>query len=50
MWTHAFIKLDGNINAFIQSLRSEYTQVAYGELKDELLAVCDVLGIEPVVS
>ncbi|MCL5985663.1 MAG: hypothetical protein M1371_03755 [Actinobacteria bacterium] len=50
MWPHAFIKLDGDIEKFIQNLRSEYIHMVYGNLKDELLAICDVLNIEPTVS
>jgi L-fucose isomerase len=50
MWPHAFINFKGDIDAFIQNLRSEYIHMTYGDLKDQLVEVCRVLGIEPVVS
>ena len=49
MWPHAFLKLDGSLDFFVQNLRSEYIHMAYGDLKDDLLATCAVLGIQPIV-
>jgi L-fucose isomerase len=49
MWPHAFLRLDGDLDAFVQNLRSEYIHMAYGNLQDDLLAVCHLLGIEPIV-
>jgi L-fucose isomerase len=49
MWPHAFLKLDGDLDFFVQNLRSEYIHMAYGDLGDDLLVTCDMLGIEPVV-
>ena len=49
MWPHAFLHLDGDLDAFVQNLRSEYIHMAYGDLQDDLLAVCHMLGIEPIV-
>jgi hypothetical protein len=50
MWPHAFLKLDGNLDHFVQALRSEYIHMAYGDLKDDLLETCELLGIESIVS
>ena len=49
MWPHAFLRLDGSLDFFVQNLRSEYIHMAYGDLKDDLLATCAVLGIQPIV-
>ncbi len=38
MWPHAFLKLDGDLDFFVQNLRSEYIHMAYGDLTDDLLA------------
>ena len=50
MWPHAFLKLDGDLDHFVQALRSEYIHMAYGDLKDDLLETCELLGIESIVS
>jgi len=49
-WPHAFIKLEGNPEAFIQNQRSEYTSMAYGNLREELLDLCYLLDIEPILT
>ena len=49
MWPHAFLKLDGDLDFFVQNLRSEYIHMAYGDLTEDLLQTCEMLGIEPVV-
>jgi L-fucose isomerase len=49
MWPHAFLKLDGSLDFFVQNLRSEYIHMAYGDLQDDLLATCAVLGIQPII-
>ncbi len=49
MWPHAFLRLDGNLDHFVQNLRSEYIHMVYGDSKGDLLETCDLLGIEPVV-
>jgi L-fucose isomerase len=49
MWPHAFLKLDGDLDRFVQALRSEYIHMAYGELKDDLLETCELLDVEPIV-
>jgi len=49
MWPHAFLRLDGDLECFVQNLRSEYIHMAYGDLKDDLVETCELLGIEPIV-
>jgi L-fucose isomerase len=50
MWPHAFLRLDGDLDEFVRNLRSEYIHMAYGDLREDLLAVCRLLGIKPIVS
>jgi len=50
MWPHAFLRLDGDLNAFVQNLRSEYIHMAYGDLKEDLLEVGRMLGIKTIVT
>lgn len=47
-WPHAFIRLKGDIEAFIQNQRSEYISMCYGDYKDELIALCHLLEIKPL--
>ena len=49
MWPHAFLKLDGDHEFFIDNLRSEYIHMAYGDLEDDLLETCELLNIEPIL-
>jgi L-fucose isomerase len=49
MWPHAFLKLDGDIEKFIQTLRSEYIHMIYGDLKEDLLQTCQLLNIQPIL-
>jgi len=49
-WPHAFIRLRGDPEDFIQNQRSEYISMCYGNLKEELLNLCYLLGIEPLVT
>lgn len=50
MWPHAFLHLDGDLCEFVRNLRSEYIHMAYGDLTDDLLEVCGLLGIESIVT
>jgi len=50
MWPHAFLHLDGDLDEFVRNLRSEYIHMAYGDLTDDLLEVCRLLGIEAIVT
>lgn len=47
-WPHAFVKLKGDTDAFIQNQRSEYISMSYGDVREELLDFCYLLDIEPV--
>lgn len=50
MWPHAFLHLDGDLDRFVQNLRSEYIHMAYGDVKEDLLETCRLLRMEPVVT
>jgi L-fucose isomerase len=49
MWPHAFLRLDGDLDTFVQNLRSEYIHMAYGDLQEDLVEVCEMLGVEAIV-
>lgn len=49
-WPHAFIRLDGDPEEFLQNCRSNHHHMVYGDIKGELLAVCDVINIRPIVT
>jgi len=46
MWPYVNFKAD--IDAFIQSLRSEYIYMAYADLEDQLVEVCNLLGVNSI--
>jgi len=50
-WQHpqAFVQLDCEPDRFIKMLRSNHIHAIYGDYKEHLLQVCDVLEIEPMV-
>jgi L-fucose isomerase len=50
MWPNAFLKLDGDLDHFVQNLRSEYIHMIYGDFTDDLLETCKWLGVEPIVT
>ena len=45
-WPHAFVKLRGDPDAFMQNQRSEYISMSYGDVRDELVDLCYLLDIE----
>ncbi|GAI01497.1 unnamed protein product, partial [marine sediment metagenome] len=49
-WPHSFVKLDGDPHKFLQNCRSNHHHMVHGDIKEELLAVCDVLNIRPIVT
>ncbi len=49
-WPHAFIKLDGDAERFVQNCRSNHMHMSYGDLKDELVEVCEILQIKPIIT
>lgn len=44
------IALDGDIDDFIQNLLSQHYTVAQADIKGELLELCDLLDIKPIVT
>lgn len=46
IWPHALIKIKGDINKFIENLRSEYIHMTYGDMVNELKDLCEVFDIE----
>lgn len=49
-WPHIFIKLDGDPKEFLQNCRSNHHHMVYGNIKEELLAICGALDIKPIVT
>jgi len=49
-WPHAFIKLEGDAEAFIQNQRSEYISMCYGDHKEELMGLCHLLDVKPLLT
>ena len=45
-WPHALIKIDGNIDNFVQNLRSEYMHMTYGDLSGEIKYFCNLFNIK----
>ena len=46
IWAQAFVRLDGDPEFLVRSLRSNHVIMAYGDLRSGLHHVCDLLGIE----
>ncbi len=49
-WPHAFIKLNGDVEKFIQNQRSEYISMCYGNYERELMDLCYILDIKPLLD
>ncbi len=49
VWPHAFVRLDGNPKTLVQNVRSNHMHMAYGEVKEELLKICELLDIEAIL-
>ena len=49
IWPHIFFKLDGDPEKFLQNCRSNHQHWTYGDYKEELVEVCNLLGIDPIV-
>lgn len=47
-WPHALIKIKGDMNQFIDNLRSEYIHMTYGKLKKELKEIAYLYDIKVV--
>jgi len=46
VWPHALIKIKGDMNNFVNNLRSEYIHMTYGRLADYLKEVAYLYGIK----
>ncbi len=48
-WPYASAKLEGDIDKFIENLRSQYIHFCYSDIVQELVNTCNLLGIKPIV-
>lgn len=46
IWPQAFVRIDGDPEALVRSLRSNHVIMAYGDLRSKLQHACDIWGIE----
>ena len=46
IWPHALVRIKGNIDRFVDNLRSEYIHMTYGNLSSEIKDFCDLFDIE----
>ena len=46
IWPHAFIRIKGSIDKFVDNLRSEYIHMVYGNLNSEIKDFCELYDIE----
>lgn len=50
IWPQTFIRLKGDGRAFVENMRSEYIHCVYDSIVPELLDLCKMLDIEPVMT
>ena len=50
IWPQTFVKLKGNGRSFVENMRSEYIHCVYDELVPELLDLCKILEVKPVLA
>lgn len=48
-WPHAFIKMDCNPDEFLRQLRSNHIHFVYGDYEQELIHICEMLDIIPIL-
>jgi len=48
IWPHALIRIKGNIDRFVDNLRSEYIHMTYGKINSEIKDFCELFDIEPI--
>lgn len=48
-WPYASAKLEGDIDKFMENLRSQYMHFCYSDIVDELIDTCNLLEIRPIV-
>jgi len=47
-WPHALVKIKGDMNKFVNNLRSEYIHMTYGNLRNDLKEIAYLYDIEAV--
>jgi L-fucose isomerase-like protein len=45
IWPHALIKVKGDMDKFVENLRSEYIHMTYGDLVDGIKDFCEIFNI-----
>jgi L-fucose isomerase-like protein len=45
IWPHALIKVKGDMDKFVENLRSEYIHMTYGDLVDSIKDFCEIFNI-----
>ena len=45
-WPHAYVKLDGDINKFVENMNVEYIHMVYGDITDSMIETCNLLDIK----
>jgi len=48
-WPHAFARFDCDADKFLQTYASNHIHAVYGDYVDELVKVCNLTGVEPVI-
>lgn len=48
-WPHAFARFDCPSERFLQTYASNHIHAVYGDYVDELVKVCNLTGVEPVI-
>lgn len=46
IWPHALIRINGNIDNFVQNLRSEYIHMTYGDMSEDIRYFCELFDIK----
>ncbi|MHB8277641.1 MAG: hypothetical protein ACYDIA_08320 [Candidatus Humimicrobiaceae bacterium] len=46
IWPHALIRIKGNVDRFVDNLRSEYIHMTYGNLNSEIKDFCELFDIK----
>lgn len=49
-WPQAFLRIDGNPREFLQNCRSNHLHWTYGDYSGELVELCRILGIRPILT
>jgi L-fucose isomerase-like protein len=48
IWPHALIRIKGNVDRFVDNLRSKYIHMTYGNLNSEIKDFCELFDIESI--